>query len=561
MRSDVTKVGVERAPHRSLYKALGLTDEELRKPIIGIANSFNELIPGHIHLREIADAVKAGVRMAGGTPLEFNTIGICDGIAMNHDGMKYSLPSRELIADSVETMAKAYFFDGLVLIASCDKIIPGMLMAAARLNIPTVFVSGGPMLAGRFKGQDVDVKTVFEAVGAFKAGRMSEEELKELEDVACPTCGSCAGMFTANTLNCLTEALGISLPGNGTVPAPYAERRRIAKRAGMKIVELVKRELNARDILTREAFLDAIAVDMALGGSTNTVLHLTAIAKEAGVDLTLDDFEEVGERTPTLCKISPAGPHHVQDLHEAGGIPAIMKELSRKGLIHLDRITASLKTVGEIIAKAEIRRPDVIRYVDNPWSVRGGLMILRGTLAPEGAVIKVSALPPGLEVFEGKAKVFDSEEEATKAIMSGDVKAGDAVIIRYEGPKGGPGMREMLTPTSAIAGMGLEKDVALITDGRFSGATRGFSVGHVSPEAAEGGPIAVVEDGDGIKIDVRAKRIDLLVDEDVIRERLRRWEPPRKALSGYLLRYSELVTSASTGAVFKDLLRGGLNGK
>ncbi|MCD6323824.1 MAG: dihydroxy-acid dehydratase [Desulfurococcales archaeon] len=561
MRSNVTKVGVERAPHRCLYKAMGLTDEELRKPIIGVVNSFNELIPGHIHLREIAEAVKAGVRIAGGTPLEFNTIGICDGIAMNHEGMKYSLPSRELIADSVELVAKAYSFDSLVLIASCDKIIPGMLMAAARLNIPAVFVSGGPMLAGRFKGEDVDLKTVFEAVGAFKAGKMSEEELSELEDAACPTYGSCAGMFTANTLNCLTEALGVSLPGNGTAPAPYAERRRIAKYTGMAAVKLAEKGVKFRDLLTKDAFLDAIAVDMALGGSTNTVLHLTAIAKEAGVELTLDDFEEVGARTPTLLKISPAGPHHIQDLHEAGGVLAVMKELSKKGLIHTERLTASLKTVGELLKAAHIRRRDVIRPVENPWSPRGGLTILRGSLAPDGAVIKTSALPEGVEVFEGVAKVFNSEEEATQAILGGSIKAGDVVVIRYEGPKGGPGMREMLTPTSAIAGMGLDRDVALVTDGRFSGATRGFSVGHVSPEAAEGGPIAVVEDGDRIRIDIKERRIDLLVDEDILQERFERWEPPRKALTGYLGRYSQLVTSANTGAVFKDLLSGGLSGE
>ena len=553
MRGDITKKGVERAPHRSLYKAMGFTDEELDRPLIGIANSFNELIPGHIHLREIAECVKAGIRMAGGTPLEFNTIGICDGIAMGHEGMKYSLPSRELIADSVEVIAKAHAFDGLVLLASCDKIIPGMLMAAGRLDIPVIFLSGGPMLAGRYKGKDVDVKTVFEAVGAVKAGKMSEEELKIIEDVACPSCGSCAGMFTANTMNCLSEALGISLPGNGTAPAPLAERRRIAKYTGMMIVELVKRGITARQILTKEAFLDAIAVDMALGGSTNTVLHLPAIAREAGVKLPLDLFDEISEKTPTLCKISPASDLHIQDLHEAGGILAVMKELDKKGLIHRDRLTVSLKKVGELLEKAEVRRRDVIKPAENPWLPRGGIMILRGTLAPDGSVIKISAVPEDLYEFEGVAKVFDCEEDASKAILDGKIEKGDVVIIRYEGPKGGPGMREMLAPTSAIAGMGLDRYVALVTDGRFSGATRGLSVGHVSPEAAAGGPIAVVENGDRIKIDLRRKRIDLLISEDELKERLAKWKPPEPKIKvGYLYRYSKLVTSANTGAVFKD---------
>lgn len=552
MRSDVTKRGLERAPHRSLYKAMGLTDEELERPLIGVANSFNKLIPGHVHLREIVEAVKAGIRIAGGTPLEFNTIGICDGIAMNHEGMKYSLPSRELIADSVEVIAKAHAFDGLVLIASCDKIIPGMLMAMGRVNIPAIFISGGPMLVGRYKGEDIDLKTVFEAVGAVKAGKMTVEELKTIENVACPSCGSCAGMFTANTINCLSEALGVSLPGNGTAPAPLAERRRIAKYTGMKIVELVKKEVKPRDILTEEAFMDAIAVDMALGGSTNTVLHLTAIAKEAGVKLSLDIFDEISEKTPTLCKLSPAGPYHIQDLHEAGGILAVMKELDKKGLIHKDRITVSLKKVGELLKNVSVTRPEVIRPVDTPWMLRGGITILRGTLAPEGAVIKSSAVSEDVYEFEGIAKVFESEEDATKAILNGEIEKGDVVVIRYEGPKGGPGMREMLTPTSAIAGMGLDKDVALVTDGRFSGATRGLSVGHVSPEAAEGGPIAIVENGDRVRIDLRAKRIDLLLDEQEIKKRLAKWKPPApKIKEGYLFRYSKLVTSASKGAIFR----------
>lgn len=553
MRSDVTKIGLERAPHRSLYKAMGLTDEEIGRPLIGVANSFNELIPGHVHLREIVEAVKAGIRMAGGTPLEFGTIGVCDGIAMNHEGMKYSLPSRELIADSVEVVAKAHAFDGLVLVASCDKIIPGMLMAMGRLDIPAIFLSGGPMLAGRYKGKDIDLKNVFEAVGALKAGKITQEELKAIEDVACPSCGSCAGMFTANTMNCLSEALGVSLPGNGTAPAPLAERRRIAKYTGMKIVELVKRDVRPRDILTEEAFMDAIAVDMALGGSTNTVLHLPAIAKEAGVKLTLDLFDEISERTPTLCKLSPAGPYHVQDLHEAGGILAVMKELDKKDLMHRDRITVSLKKVKDLLENVSVSRPDVIKPVDTPWSPKGGITILRGTLAPEGAVIKISGVSEDSYEFEGVAKVFECEEDATKAILNGEIEKGDVVVIRYEGPKGGPGMREMLTPTSAIAGMGLDKDVAVVTDGRFSGATRGLAVGHVSPEAAEGGPIAVVENGDHIRIDLRAKRIDLLLDEEEIKKRLVKWKRPApKIREGYLLRYSKMVTSASKGAVFRE---------
>jgi len=550
LRSDLVKSGIERAPHRALFKALGLTDEELSRPLIGIANSWNEVIPGHKHLREIAEAVKAGVRLAGGTPLEFNTIGICDGIAMGHEGMKYSLPSRELIADSIEIMTKAYQFDGLVMISSCDKIIPGMLMAMARLNIPSIFISGGPMLAGRYRGRDIDLHDVFEAIGAYNAGKISLDELKAIEEAACPGVGSCAGMFTANTMNVLTEAIGISLPGNGTAPAVSAERIRIAKKTGMMIVELVKRNIRPRDIMSREAFLDAIAVDMALGGSTNTILHLMAIAHEAGVNLTLDDFDEISEKTPTLAKLSPAGSYHVQDLHEAGGVLAIMKELSKRNLIHRDRITVSLKSVGELIESATVFRRDVIRPIEEPWLSRGGIMILKGSLAPKGAVIKISALSEDLYFFEGVAKVFNSEEDAVKAIMNGKIKKGDAVIIRYEGPKGGPGMREMLTATAVLAGMGLDRDVALITDGRFSGATRGLCIGHVSPEAAEGGPIAVVEDGDRIRIDLKSKRLDLLVEQDIIEERLKKWSPPRKDLKGYLLRYSKQVTSAYTGAIF-----------
>ncbi len=548
----MTKVGLERAPHRSLYKALGIIDEELGKPFIAIANAFNEIIPGHIHLREIVEYVKAGVRMAGGVPIEFGIIGVCDGIAMGHEGMKYSLPSRELIADSIELMVKAHAFDGLVVVASCDKIIPGALMAMGRLNIPSILVSGGPMLAGTYRGKKVALSDVFEAVGAVKIGKLSLEELSKLENLACPTCGSCAGMYTANTMNCLSEALGLSLPGNGTAPAPFAERRRIAKYAGMKIVELVKKDLKPRDIATREAFLDAIAVDLALGGSTNTVLHLPAIAREFNVKITLEDFDELSERTPTLVKISPAGPYHVEDLHEAGGVLAIMKELDKKSLIHKDRVTVSLKTVAELLKDVEVLRRDVIRPVENPWRPTGGITILKGTLAPEGAVIKTSAVAEGLTEFEGRAKVFDSEEEAVKAMLAGKIERGDVVVIRYEGPKGGPGMREMLTATSLISGMGLDKDVALVTDGRFSGATRGICVGHVSPEAAEGGPIAVVKDGDPIKISLKRKSIDLMLPSEEIKERLLKWKPPEpKIKEGYLARYSRLTSSASMGAVFK----------
>jgi dihydroxy-acid dehydratase len=551
MNSDVVKKGIERAPHRALFKALGLTDEELERPLIGVANSWNELIPGHKHLDQIAEAVKIGIRLAGGTPLEFNTIGICDGIAMGHEGMKYSLPSRELIADNIEVMARAYQFDGLVLISSCDKIIPGMLMAMARLNIPAIFVSGGPMLPGRYKGKNIDLHDVFEAVGLYNRGKISLEELSEIENFACPGVGSCAGMFTANTLNILTEALGISLPGNGTIPAVDSSRIRLAKEVGMKVVELTKKNIRPRDIMTKEAFLDAIAVDLALGGSTNTVLHLMAIAKECNVDLTLDDFDNLSEKTPTLAKLSPASSLHVVDLHEAGGVPAVLKELDKKGLIHKERITVALKTVKEIITRAEVKRRDVIKPIENPILPRGGIMILKGSLAPQGAVIKISAVSEDLHLFEGPAKVFNSEEEAVKAILNNKITKGDIIVIRYEGPKGGPGMREMLTATSLLAGMGLDRDVALVTDGRFSGATRGIAIGHVSPEAAEGGPIAIVENGDIIRIDLKAKRIDLVVNREVIEERLKKWNPQRKPLEGYLARYSNLVTSANTGAIFK----------
>lgn len=551
--SDSVKRGVEKAPHRSLLYALGLTDEEIQRPFIGVISSKSEIIPGHLHLDKIAEAVKAGVRMAGGVPFEINTIGVCDGIAMNHQGMKYSLASRELIADSVEVVVRAHAFDGIVLIPNCDKIVPGMLMAAARLNIPAILISGGPMLAGRFRGQDSDLSKVFEAVGAVSAGKMGEDELRELEQSACPGCGSCSGMYTANTMNCLTEALGMGLPGNGTIPAVYAERIRLAKAAGVRIIDLVEKDIKPRDIMTRNAFINAFAVDMALGGSTNTVLHLTAIAREAGVDISLKDIDKISNTVPNLCKLSPAGPYHIQDLYEAGGIQAVMAELNKKGYIDTSGFTVTGKTIGENIENASVKNYDVIRPVDEPYSSTGGLAVLTGNLAPDGAVVKASAVSPEMMVHEGPARVFDSEEEAIKAILGGKINKGDVVIIRYEGPKGGPGMREMLSPTSALAGMGLDKDVALITDGRFSGATRGASIGHVSPEAAEGGPIAVVRDGDIISIDIPKRKLEVKVSESEIYERFRNWirkEPEIK--SGYLSRYAEMVTSASTGAVFRQ---------
>ncbi|RLE57479.1 MAG: dihydroxy-acid dehydratase [Thermoprotei archaeon] len=552
MRSSIVKEGIERTPHRSLFKAMGYIDEEIRRPLIGIACAWNEIIPGHIHLRQIAEAVKAGVRMAGGTPIEFGVIGVCDGIAMGHEGMRYSLPSREIIADSIEIMAQAHRFDGLVLVGSCDKIIPGMLMAMARLDIPAILIAGGPMLPGKYRGKLIDFKNAYEAIGEYKTGKITLEELKEVEERACPTCGSCAGMFTANTMNCLAEALGVAPPGNGTIPAVYAERVRLAKYVGMLIVKLVEKSITPSKILTREAFLDAIAVDLALGGSTNTVLHLPAIAREAGVDLTLDDFDELSEKVPTLCKLSPAGPYFVLDLYEAGGVLAVMKELDKLGLIHKDRLTVTMKTVRELLEGVTVLRRDVIRSVENPWSPRGGIMILKGTLAPRGAVIKIGAIPEHLRYFEGTAKVFDCEEDAVKAILDGKIVPGNVVVIRYEGPKGGPGMREMLAATAAVAGMGLAESVALVTDGRFSGATRGLAIGHVSPEAAEGGPIAIVRDGDRIRIDLKNKKLDLLLPPEEIEKRLKEWKPPRPKISkGYLLRYSRAVSSADKGAVFQ----------
>ena len=552
MRSDRVLRGFERAPHRSLFKAMGYTDEELARPLIAIANSANEIIPGHIHLDTIVEAVKAGVRMAGGTPIEFGVIGVCDGITMGHEGMKYSLASRELIADSIESMVMAHCFDGLVLVPNCDKIIPGMLMAAGRLNLPSIVISGGPMLAGNFRGERVDLNHLFEGVGAVSAGKMTEEDLKELEEAACPGCGSCSGMFTANTMNCMVEVLGMGLPGNGTIPAVDAGRARLAKNAGMKIMDLVKNDLRPRDIMTEEAFTNAFTVDMAIGGSTNTVLHLPAIAHEVGISLSLEWVNEVGRKTPHLAYLRPGGIHHIQDLHEAGGIPAVMKVLSEKGLINTETKTVTGQTTGENIAGARVKRPEVIKTIDQAYHSEGGLAILWGNLAPDGCVVKQSAVAPEMMQHQGPARVFDGEEQAIQAIRDGKIVAGDIVVIRYEGPKGGPGMREMLGPTSSIAGMGLDKEVALLTDGRFSGASRGASIGHISPEAMEGGPIALVREGDIIQIDIPNRKIDLLVSEEELAKRKAGWKQPEpRVKTGYLSRYSRMVTSANTGAVIK----------
>ncbi|NPV37646.1 MAG: dihydroxy-acid dehydratase [Brevinematales bacterium] len=555
MQSDAVKKGFQRAPHRSLFRAMGFDDWELERPLIGIANSFNEAIPGHIHLNKIADAVKRGIYAAGGMPIEFNTIGVCDGIAMGHRGMKYSLPSRELIADSIEIMAEAYQFDGIVFIASCDKIIPGMLIAAMRLNLPAIFVSGGPMLPGMLVNQNkVDLSTVFEATGKYAKKEISDEELYDLECRACPGDGSCAGMFTANTMSNLSEALGISLPFNGSAPAVFADRIRIAKKSGLKIVELVKKNIRARDIMTRKAFENAIAVDMALGGSTNTTLHLPAIAYYGEVDLELKDFAPFTEKVPHLTTISPAGPHHILDLYRAGGVPAVLAELSKKNLIHLDTMTVNGKTLGETLKeyKAGIKDPTVIRPIDKPVHETGGLAVLTGNLAPEGCIVKQAAVAPEMLHHKGPARVFNSEEEAVEALLKGKIKKGDVIVIRYEGPKGGPGMREMLAPTSTVAGLGLDKEVALITDGRFSGATRGASIGHISPEAAAGGLIGLVEEGDMIEIDIPNKKINLLVDEKEIEKRKANFKPlPPKITKGYLVRYAQHVTSANKGGVFE----------
>ncbi len=552
MRSDLMKQFPQRVPHRSLFKAMGYTDEELNKPIIGIANSANELIPGHIHLNEISRAVKAGIIMAGATPMEFSTIGVCDGIAMGHIGMKYSLASRELIADSVEVMATAYPFDGIVLIANCDKIVPGMLMAMLRLNIPSIIVSGGPMLTGFHEGRTIDLITVFEGVGKYAADKIGKEQLQAIEEEACPGCGSCAGMFTANSMNCLTEALGLSLPGNGTILAASAKRIRLAKYSGMKVVELVNKGILPRDIAVKEAFTNAIAVEMALGSSTNTVLHLPAIAHETGISLELKLFNEISSCTPNLCRISPAGQYHMEDLDRAGGIPSVISELAQAGLINSDIITVTCKTVKENILPAKNLNPDVIRPINNPYSNDGGIAILWGNLAVEGCVVKKSAVDKAMLLHKGPARVFNSEEESMNAILGGKINKGDVVIIRYEGPKGGPGMREMLGPTSAIAGMGLDKDVALLTDGRFSGGTRGAAIGHISPEAQEGGSIAIVEDGDMIKIDIPNKQLNINLSSEEITRRLKNWEEPAyKIKEGYLYRYARAVTSAHTGAIFK----------
>ncbi|HNT57361.1 MAG TPA: dihydroxy-acid dehydratase [Syntrophales bacterium] len=553
MRSDIMKKGLERAPHRSLFKAMGYTDEELGRPLIGVVNSANEIIPGHVHLGILAQDAKAGIRMAGGTPVEFPAIGVCDGIAMGHEGMKYSLASRELIADSIEIMAMAHPFDGLVMVTNCDKIVPGMLMAALRLNIPAVVVSGGPMMAGLAGGATADLISVFEGVGKVKAGRIRQRDLAALEDEACPGCGSCSGMFTANSMNCLTEAIGLGLPGNGTIPAVHAARRRLAKQAGMAVMTLLKRNIRPRDIATPDAFRNAIAVDMALGCSTNTVLHLPAIAREAGIVLDLDLFNEISAKTPNLCHLSPAGPHHLEDLHRAGGIPAVMKEIEGLGLIRGDCLTATAQPVKRNLKNAAVLDREVIRSPKTPYSPEGGIAILRGNLAPDGGVVKQSAVAPEMMVNEGRARVFDGEEKAIQAILGGEIKPGDVIVIRYEGPRGGPGMREMLAPTSAIAGMGLDTSVALLTDGRFSGGTRGAAIGHISPEAAEGGPLALVREGDRIAIDIPGRRLDLKITAREMEKRkkaLKPWEPPVRG--GYLGRYARLVTSASTGAVFKD---------
>ncbi|MDR1160529.1 MAG: dihydroxy-acid dehydratase [Syntrophomonadaceae bacterium] len=552
MKSDVVKIGFEKAPHKSLFKALGVLDEELERPLIGVVNSYNELIPGHMNLDKIAAAVKAGIRIAGGTPFEFGTIGVCDGISMNHMGMKYSLGSRELIADAAEIMAVAHGLDGLVFIPNCDKVVPGMLMAAARLNLPAIFISGGPMLAGTVNGKKVGLTQVFEAVGSVAGGAIDESALEEYINNACPTCGSCAGMFTANSMNCLTEALGMGLPGNGTIPAVYSERIRLAKQAGMKIVDLIKQDIRPSDIITAAAFHNVICVDMAIGCSTNSVLHLLAIAYEAGINIDLNSFNKLSSAIPQLCKLSPAGDHFVEDLYYAGGVQAILNELGKKDLINGDCLTVTGKTVADNIKERSVLDHNVIRTLDDPYSPNGGLAILFGNLAPEGAVVKRGAVAPEMMQHSGPARVYNSEEEASRAIWDRKINPGDVVVIRYEGPRGGPGMREMLTPTSSIAGMNLDKEVALITDGRFSGATRGASIGHVSPEAAAGGTIALIEEGDMIKIDIPNYSLELLVDEQTLQKRRDNWlEPEPSIKKGYMRRYAERVQSASTGAILR----------
>ena len=552
MRSDNVRCGMQQAPHRSLFHALGMTEEEMKKPLVGIVSSYNEIVPGHMNLDKIVEAVKLGVAMAGGTPVVFPAIAVCDGIAMGHVGMKYSLVTRDLIADSTECMAMAHQFDALVMVPNCDKNVPGLLMAAARINIPTVFVSGGPMLAGHVKGKKRSLSSMFEAVGAYAAGTMTEEEVSDFENNVCPTCGSCSGMYTANSMNCLTEVLGMGLRGNGTIPAVYSERIKLAKHAGMAVMDMYRKGICPRDIMTEAAFRNALTMDMALGCSTNSMLHLPAIAHEAGVELNLDIANEISAKTPNLCHLAPAGPTYMEDLNEAGGIYAVMKEISKKGLLNLDCMTVTGKTVGENIADAVNRNPEVIRPIDNPYSQTGGIAVLRGNLAPDSAVVKRSAVAPEMLKHEGPARVFDCEEDAIAAIKGGKIVEGDVVVIRYEGPKGGPGMREMLNPTSAIAGMGLGSTVALITDGRFSGASRGASIGHCSPEAALGGPIALVQEGDIISIDIDANKLELKVSDEELARRKAEWKPREpKVITGYLARYASLVTSADKGAVLK----------
>ena len=552
MKSDAVKTGMQQAPHRSLFNALGMTEEEMKKPMVGIVSSYNEIVPGHMNLDKIVEAVKLGVAMAGGTPVVFPAIAVCDGIAMGHIGMKYSLVTRDLIADSTECMALAHQFDALVMVPNCDKNVPGLLMAAARINVPTVFVSGGPMLAGHVKGHKTSLSSMFEAVGAYTAGTITEEDVKEYERKTCPTCGSCSGMYTANSMNCLTEVLGMGLKGNGTIPAVYSERIKLAKHAGMQVMEMYRRNIRPRDIMTKEAFMNAMTMDMALGCSTNSMLHLPAIAHEAGVDLNVDIANEISARTPNLCHLAPAGPTYMEDLNEAGGIYAVMNEISKKGLLNLDCMTVTGKTVGENIKNCPNLNPEVIRPVENPYSQTGGIAILKGNLAPDSAVVKRSAVALEMLKHEGPARVFDCEEDAIAAIKGGKIVAGDVVVIRYEGPKGGPGMREMLNPTSAIAGMGLGSTVALITDGRFSGASRGASIGHASPEAAVGGPIALVEEGDRISIDIDNHSLNVLVSGEELEARRAKWQPREpKVTSGYLARYASLVTSADKGAILQ----------
>ncbi len=552
MKSDSVKKGMQQAPHRSLFNALGMTEEEMERPLIGIVSSYNEIVPGHMNLDKIVDAVKMGVAMAGGTPVMVPAIAVCDGIAMGHIGMKYSLVTRDLVADSTECLARAHAFDALVMVPNCDKNVPGLLMAAARINIPTVFVSGGPMLAGRVQGHKTSLSSMFEAVGAYTAGKMTEEDVKEYEQKACPTCGSCSGMYTANSMNCLTEVLGMGLKGNGTIPAVYSERLKLAKHAGMAVMELLKKNICPRDIMSEKAFRNALTMDMALGCSTNSMLHLPAIAHEAGVDLNLELANKISAKTPNLCHLAPAGPTYIEDLNEAGGIYAVMNEISKLGLLELDCITATGKTVGENIKGCVNKDPEVIRPVENPYSKTGGIAILKGNLAPDSAIVKRSAVAPEMLKHEGPARVFDCEEDAIEAIKGGKIVAGDVVVIRYEGPKGGPGMREMLNPTSAIAGMGLGSTVALITDGRFSGASRGASIGHTCPEAAVGGPIALVEEGDIISIDIDNHRLDVKVSDEEMAARKAKWQPRKPEItSGYLARYAAMAAPASRGAILE----------